>query len=46
MALSRIASGLAMAWQFAGALTLAAIPCYLAIRPRARADRNVEPVAK
>jgi hypothetical protein len=35
-----------MAWQFAGALTLAAIPCYLAIRPRHEAIAMVEPAAK
>jgi MFS family permease len=39
-------SGLSMAWQFAGALTLAAIPCYLAIRPRHEAIAMVEPAAK
>ncbi len=39
-------SGLSMAWQFAGALTLAAIPCYLAIRPRVARMAIVEPVAK
>jgi MFS family permease len=38
--------GLPMAWQFAGALTLLAIPCYLALRPRARAAPLVEGVAK
>jgi len=39
-------AGLAMAWQFAGALTLAAIPFYLAIRPRAEAIVIAEPVGK
>ena len=39
-------AGLAMAWQFAGALTLAAIPCYLAIRPRLARIEMAEPVAK
>jgi MFS family permease len=39
-------AGVGMAWQFAGALTLAAIPCYLAIRPRAARLAIVEPVAK
>ena len=38
--------GLAMAWQFAGALTLAAIPFYLAIRPRLARIEMAEPVAK
>jgi MFS family permease len=39
-------SGLATAWQFAGALTLAAIPFYLAIRPRMARIELAEPVAK
>ena len=39
-------AGVGTAWQFAGALTLAAIPCYLAIRPRAARLAIVEPVAK
>ena len=39
-------AGLATAWQFAGALTLAAIPCYLAIRPRLARIEMAEPVAK
>ena len=39
-------AGVGMAWQFAGALTLAAIPCYLAIRPRLASIAIVEPVAK
>ena len=38
--------GLPMAWQFAGALTLLAIPCYLALRPRARVAPLIEGVAK
>ena len=38
--------GLAAAWQFAGALTLAAIPFYLAIRPRLARIEMAEPVAK
>jgi len=38
--------GVGMAWQFAGALTLAAIPCYLAIRPRREPIAMVEPAAK
>lgn len=38
--------GVGMAWQFAGALTLAAIPCYLAIRPRLGSIAMVEPAAK
>ncbi len=39
-------AGLAAAWQFGGALTLAAIPFYLAIRPRLARIEIVEPVAK
>jgi MFS family permease len=39
-------AGLATAWQFAGALTLAAIPFYLAIRPRLARIEMAEPVAK
>jgi MFS family permease len=39
-------AGLASAWQFAGALTLGAIPCYLAIRPRLARIEMAEPVAK
>jgi MFS family permease len=39
-------AGLATAWQFAGVLTLAAIPCYLAIRPRLARIEMAEPVAK
>jgi MFS family permease len=39
-------SGVGMAWQFAGALTLAAIPCYLAIRARSEAIEMAEPAAK
>jgi predicted MFS family arabinose efflux permease len=39
-------AGLASAWQFAGALTLAAIPFYLAIRPRLARIEMAEPVAK
>lgn len=29
-------AGLSVAWQFAGALSILAIPCYLALRPRTR----------
>ena len=39
-------AGVGMAWQFAGALTLAMIPCYLAIRPRLERIAIVEPAAK
>jgi MFS family permease len=39
-------AGVGMAWQFAGALTLAAIPCYLAIRARSVAIEMAEPAAK
>ena len=39
-------AGLAAAWQFAGALTLAAIPFYLAIRPHLARIEMAEPVAK
>ncbi len=39
-------AGLAAAWQFGGALTLAAIPFYLAIRPRLARIEIAEPVAK
>lgn len=39
-------AGLSMAWQFAGALTLAAIPCYLAIRPRLAPVEMIERTAK
>jgi len=39
-------AGVGMAWQFAGVLTLAAIPCYLAIRPRLARIAIAEPIAK
>ena len=32
--------GIPSAWRFAGILTLAALPCYLALRRRQRSDRN------
>ncbi len=38
--------GLSMAWQFAGALTLAAIPCYLALRSRVPAMAVTQTAAK
>ncbi|HVN29430.1 MAG TPA: MFS transporter [Candidatus Binataceae bacterium] len=39
-------AGVGAAWQFAGALTLTMIPCYLAIRPRPERIAFVEPAAK
>ncbi|HXN86865.1 MAG TPA: MFS transporter [Candidatus Binataceae bacterium] len=38
--------GLPMAWQFAGALTFVAIPCYLALRPRMASMALTEGAAK